>query len=290
MDHPMIVIVGETASGKSSLAIDLAEKFNGQIVNADSWAVYKNFNIGTSKPTKEEQRQIKHYLFDVADPLIGFSAAEFKKLAIKAIAQINKEGRLPILVGGSGLYIDSIIYDYSFMPASEKISRQYYESLSLLELLKICEQLTYDMTDIDVNNKRRVIRLIENNGEKPTSKLQIPNTLILGIKVNTIKHHEIIHQRTLEMLKNGLENEVLNLSREYGWDIEAMKGIGYREFAKYFSKEINLNELIEKIDRDTLKLTKKQRTWFKRNKSIHWLSNREEYVELVTTFLNKYSI
>ncbi|HUY53511.1 MAG TPA: tRNA (adenosine(37)-N6)-dimethylallyltransferase MiaA [Candidatus Dormibacteraeota bacterium] len=289
MKFPIVVIVGETASGKSDLAIDIAKKFNGEIINADSWAVYKNFNIGTAKPQPIDRKGVRHHLIDVANPNEGFSAAEFKKLAQEAIYKINNKGKLPIIVGGTGLYVDSLIYDYSFLPPSSNKSRQYYESLGLDQLKKMCIDLGYDSSRVDLNNKRRVIRFLENQGMYPTSKPLIDNVLIMGIKISPEKLEENIKQRTEKMMAIGLENEVRKLVTKYGWNIEPMKGIGYREFKDYFDKIINRQELIDRINKDTIKLVKKQRTWFKRNKSIQWYSNRFQFVDAITTIMNKFS-
>jgi tRNA dimethylallyltransferase len=288
MDAPLIVIVGETASGKTELAIFLAEKFNGEIINADSWSVYKGFNIGTAKPTERDRKKIRHYLIDIADPMIGFSAAEFKKEAITAIEEISSKRKVPILVGGTGLYIDSVIYDYSFLPPSTWKERVMYESMDLNELQILCAKLGYDLGSIDKNNKRRVIRLLENKGVFPTSKPIRNNTLLLGMHTNPDMLKVRIENRTQKMLNIGLESEVRNLSEKYGWEIEPMKGIGYREFKDFFENKATHNELIKRINLDTLKLVKKQNTWFKRNKSIHWHTNRLEIVDEVTTFMNKF--
>jgi len=289
MKPPLIVIVGATASGKSGLAKFLAKQFNGEIINADSWSVYKDFDIGTAKPSLSERQKIKHHLIDVADPNIGFSAAEFKRLASKAIDKISLNGKVPILVGGTGLYIDSLIYDYSFLPASTKGDRTYYESLTLDELVKKCLALKYDIENIDLRNKRRVIRLLENKGKHPTAKELRDNTLILGIQVSPNMLEANIKERTEKMMDSGLKAEVEFLVAKYGWEIEPMKGIGYREFKDYFEGIINEKQLEDRINSDTIKLVKKQKTWFKRNKSIQWYDNRDKIVDTVTTFLNKFN-
>jgi tRNA dimethylallyltransferase len=289
MNPPIIVIVGETASGKSILALDLAKQFNGEIINADSWAVYRDFDIGTAKPSLADRNRVEHHLIDIADPNKGFSAAEFKRLALKAIDDIDGKGKIPIIVGGTGLYIDSLIYDYSFLPAPSKKDRQGYENLSLDKLIKMCNQLNYNTTNLDLNNKRRVIRLLENKGLRPSSRPLRENTLVLGVKVNPDRLEINIEQRTLKMMTDGLKHEVELLVSKYGWDIEPMKGIGYREFKDYFADKIDEQELIKRINKNTLKLVKKQRTWFKRNKSIQWYSNRDQFVDSVTTFMNKFN-
>lgn len=289
MNPPLIVIVGETASGKSDLALTLAKQFNGEIINADSWSVYRGFDIGTAKLSSLEKKAIKHHLIDVADPNKGFSAAEFKRLTVIALDEIYKKGKIPIIVGGTGLYVDSLIYNYSFLPASSKKDRTFYESQNLDKLIKMCENLHYDTKNLDLGNKRRVIRLLENKGKRPTSQPLRENTLLLGIQIDPKKLEANIQNRTTKMMADGLENEVKILANKYGWEIEPMKGIGYREFRDYFENNISEQELINRINRDTLKLVKKQKTWFKRNKSIQWHSNRDEFVDTVTTFMNKFS-
>lgn len=284
---PLVVIVGETASGKSQLAMELAKKFDGEIICADSWTVYKGFDIGTAKPSAKEQKQIKHHLLDIADPAKGFSAVEFKKHAEKAIEGISKRGKLPILVGGSGLYIDSVLYDYQFLPAGPAKNRDLLNSLDLEQLKKMVKEQNLDSRGIDMRNKRRIIRLIETGGRRPEKSEMRPSTLVTGLKIpsQTLKKH--IENRVDKMLKDGLEQEVLKLSTKYGWQTEPMKGIGYREWQDYFAGGQTLDQTKERIISASNRLAKKQRTWFKRNKSIQWVADKAEAVELVTTFLNK---
>jgi len=287
--EPLIVIVGETATGKSDLAMLLAEKFKGEIINADSWSVYKGFNIGTAKPNKSDQDTIRHHLIDIADPKDGYSAAIFKRQAISAIKEIKYRNKLPILSGGSGLYVDSVLYDYSFLPASPSLLREKYNSMSIELIRQEIVNLNYDTNGIDLNNKRRLIRLLENGGVRPKSRSLRPNTLILGVSVDQQILKNNLEKRVNKMLTAGLENEVRELSEIYGWDIEPMKGIGYREFRNYFQGIQSLDETRAMIIKDSLQLAKKQRTWFKRNNSIQWVSNRSNIVTIVTTFLNKLS-
>lgn len=284
---PLIVIAGATASGKSDLALKIAKQFNGEIISADSWTVYKDFNIGTAKPSLKDQKLIKHHLIDIADPIDGFSAAIFKRLATQAIEDITSRGKIAILVGGTGLYIDSVIYDYSFLPPHNAISREKLNSLTLLELLNTAEKTSLDTTAIDKSNKRRIIRLIENDGRRPTKNSLRDNTLLLGIHYDKLEIETRIRSRVDLMVKTGLEQEVNKLYHQYGWDIEPMKGIGYKEWQEYFKGTIDIDKTKESIYLATKKLVKKQETWFKRNKSIHWVKNKREAVELVTTFLGK---
>lgn len=284
---PLIVIVGETASGKSALALELAEKFGGELICADSWTVYKGFDIGTAKPSSEEQAAVPHHLLDVADPAVGFSAVEFKKLAVNTIRSIIKRGKLPIMVGGTGLYIDSVLFDYQFLPPSDPVLRQELNALSLAEVLARAEVLGLDTTGIDLRNKRRVIRLIENNGARPTKGPLRENTLVLGIKTDREHLRERITARVDAMLAAGLEAEVRALADKYGWEAEPMKGIGYVEWKEYFDGSQTLDETRARIIKATMDLAKRQRTWFKRNVGIQWLNHPSMADEITTTFLNK---
>lgn len=284
---PLVVIVGETASGKSALALELAKQFDGEIICADSWTVYKGFEIGTAKPSAAERAEVPHHLLDIAEPEEGFSAVLFKKLAQKAIADIAGRGKLPILVGGTGLYIDSVIFNYGFLPPSDSRLRTELNNLTLNELLNRAERLGLDTTGIDLRNKRRVIRLIENNGVKPTRQPMRKNTLVIGIETDRQLLNGRITRRVDSMLALGLQTEVAQLAAAYGWKAEPMKGIGYREWQAYFAGSQNLADTRAKIISATAGLAKRQHTWFKRNKSIQWVSDRSYAVELLTTFLNK---
>jgi len=286
-DSPLIVIVGETASGKTALAIDIAQHYNGEIICADSWTVYKGFDVGTAKPTLEEQQSIPHHMLDIADPAAGFSAAVFQRLAKQTITDIHNRGKLPIMAGGTGLYIDSILYDYGFLPASDPERRQVLNDLSLEDLLKRADTMGLDTSSIDVRNKRRVIRLIENNGVLPTKKPLRDNTLVLGIRRSQDELRERIVKRVDAMVEAGLADEVRRLGEQYGWNCEPMKAPAYRAFREYIEGTISVDEAKFRMVQNDLKLAKKQRTWFKRNSSIQWLDNRSEYVDILTTFLNK---
>lgn len=284
---PLVVIVGETASGKSSLAMDLAKRFNGELICADSWTVYEGFDIGTAKPSLEERRQVPHHLINVTTADKGFSAPQFKRLAQDAINDISSRHKLPILVGGTGLYVDSVIYDYSFLPPSSSQLRDELNKMTLEQLNEKARALELPLESIDSRNKRRVIRLIENDGRLPSKSRLRGNTLLLGISLERDELAKRIMSRTDEMINDGLEKEVSCLADKYGWDCEPMKGIGYLEWKDYLSGHDNLDNVRDKIIRSTLDLAKKQRTWFRRNKSIHWIDKQRQAVDLVTTLLNK---
>lgn len=286
---PLLVIVGETASGKTSLAIELARRLNGEIICADSWTVRREVNIGTAKPTIEEQKRVPHHLLDVAGPDEDFTAAVFKKLALESIDEISSRGKLPIMVGGTGLYIDGVIYDFNFLPAGDRDDRELLNNLSIKELLKIIGERGIELGEVDQRNKRRLIRLIETNGAKPTRKQLRPKTLILGITQDAEQRNERIEARTDKMIAAGLEQEVAGLIERYGWDCEALKGVGYAQWRGYFERQKTLDETRLAINKATKDLAKRQRTWFKRNKSIHWIDtpvNVPKTVDIVTTFLS----
>ncbi len=286
-DKPaLIVIVGETASGKSALAMQIADKFNGEIIAADSWTVYTDFDIGTAKPSTVERARIQHHLLDVANPHQGFSAAEYKRLALVAIEDIASRGRLPILVGGTGLYVDSVIFDYSFLPPSAPEKRAELNDLSIDELLAQIEAEGHDTTGIDIRNKRRLIRLIETDGARPSRNKLRPNTLVIGLEVPRDQLRKRIERRVDAMLSAGLEAEVKSLAEKYGWNVEPMKGIGYREFQTYFDGEQTLEKPRERIISASMNLAKRQRTWFKRNHYIQRISQPADAIKLVKTFLN----
>lgn len=284
---PLVVIVGETASGKSALAMELAEQFDGELICADSWTVYKGFDIGTAKPSPADRVRVPHHLLDVADPAEGFSAVLFQRLAKEAIADITARGKLPIMVGGTGLYIDSVLYDYQFLPPSDPKLREELNALSLSELLERAAALELDTVGIDLRNKRRVIRLIENNGQRPSKQALRENTLVLGIKVPRDELQERITGRVDIMLRQGLEDETWQLAERYGWEAEPMKGIGYVEWHEYFAGSLGLAETRQRIIKASMDLAKRQRTWFKRNSGIQWVSDRSKAIEITTTFLNK---
>lgn len=286
---PLLVIVGETASGKSDLALALAQRLNGEIICADSWTVRREVNIGTAKPTLAQQALVPHHLLDVAGPDEDFTAAVFKKLANAAMQDITNRGKLSIMVGGTGLYIDGVVYDYGFLQEGDREARKALNDLSNDQLLQQIRNLGLELGDIDTRNKRRLIRLIETNGARPSRKEMRANTYIIGVKNDSDVLNERIEKRVDTMLADGLEQEVAGLVKRYGWDCEALKGVGYSQWKDYFLGTQDLLGTRAKIIKATKDLAKRQRTWFKRNKSIQWLHapvNLEQIVESITTKLS----
>ncbi|MCA9327100.1 tRNA (adenosine(37)-N6)-dimethylallyltransferase MiaA [Candidatus Saccharibacteria bacterium] len=284
---PLVVIVGETASGKSALAIDLAHRFDGELVCADSSTVYRGFDIGSAKPSNNDRKVVPHHLLDVADPSEGYNAALFKVMAQSAIADIQHRGKLPIIVGGTGLYVDSVLYDYGFLEKAKPPLRARLSAMELPALLLYADELGLDMSGIDTQNPRRVVRHIENRGVLPTRGSLRDNTVVIGLDVPRDELRQRIEHRVDSMLDDSLEAEVRTLAERYGWEVEPMKGIGYREWKPYFAGEVSRADVREEIVRDSMQLAKKQRTWFRRNNSIHWVTDPSNAVEIVTTFLNK---
>lgn len=288
MAAKLIVIVGPTASGKSDLAMKLAKEFNGEIVAADSRTVYRGMDIGTAKPSRQEMLQVPHHLIDIREPGQPLSAAEFKELALESIADITGRGKLPILVGGSGLYIDSVIYDYRFPATANPKLRQELEKLSSEELLDRLESVDPEAAaTVDRHNRRRVIRAIETAGQ-PRAKSQDlrPNTLVLGLAVNKNELQSRIAQRAEFMLSKGLLVEVESLGKKYGWECEAMTGPAYRAFRGVVEGTKTQEQALADFVRGDMALAKKQMTWFKRNPHIVWLEDSHEALDLVSKFLD----
>ncbi len=284
----LIVIVGETASGKSSLALRLAQQYNGEIICADSSTVRSEASIGTAKPSPAERSLVPHHVLDVVSPDEEFSAAMFKDLANKAISDISGRDKLPIMVGGTGLYINGVIYDYGFLPAVSGSDRQELNQLSNAELLQRIQDLGLSPRGIDTKNNRRLIRFIETGGAQPTMQALRTNTLVLGLKTDKDILYERMAVRVDEMLAQGLEQEVAGLAKTYGWDCQALKAVGYSQWKEYFLGEQTRAETRDLIVKATWDLAKRQRTWFKRNKSIQWLITpvkSTDYVDSITTFL-----
>jgi tRNA dimethylallyltransferase len=282
----LLVLAGTTASGKTDLALRIAKEYRGEIISADSWTVYKGFDIGTAKSTTTQQKAVKHHLLDVRRATEGFNAPMFKDLAEKAIEDIQKRGKLPILVGGTGLYIDSVLYDFGFLPSVSPQDREKFNQMSLPELLEIAQLQAIDLTDIDTRNKRRVIRAIEAKGEKPTKKELRPDTLIVGLWPEPDELKQRIEKRVDAMLAAGLEQEVNSLADKYGWELEPMKGIGYREWQQYFAGTHTLEQTRDRIISATNNLAKRQRTWFKRGPDIQWFSSAGQAYDFVHKILS----
>jgi len=270
-DLPLIVIAGPTASGKSGAAIEIAEQYGGEIIAADSRTIFKGMDIGTAKPSKADQARVPHWGLDIVTPGEAFSAADFKAYAVQKIAEIRSRGRLPIMVGGTGLYIDAVIFDYEFGPAADPVLRAKLEEMTLEDLHKYCIQHNITLPEND-KNKRYVIRAIE---LKSTSAKRlnhpIKNCIIVGIATERDVLRERINLRAEQLFDDGVVDEAKTLGDMYGWESEAMTGNIYRLAHAYLDKLITEDELKYRNQNADWQLAKRQLTWLKRNQFIEWL-------------------
>ena len=274
----MIAIVGTTASGKTDLALKLASKYNGEIICADSRTIYRGMDIGTAKPTLAEQAAVPHHLLDVIEPGERLGAAEFKRLAEAAARDVLSRGRLPFLVGGSGMYVDAVLYDYKFPGGSDEKMRQKFEKLndeSLREMLAAEDPEAYGR--VDLMNRRRVIRALETAGQPSSKRIEVrPDILVLGLTMNKEVIQKRIEQRIEKMLSEGFIQEVQTIGERYGWGCTAFEVIGYRAFKDVVFGRKTVAEATADFVSGDMALYKKQLTWFKRNKQIHWLTGDVE--------------
>lgn len=282
---PLIAIVGQTASGKSAIALEIARKYKGEIISADSWTVRQELDIGTAKPSSSDKIVVPHHLIDIVTPCQNFTAAEFQKLAYAAINDVYNQGKVPIIVGGTGLYVDSVLYGFSFAPAGPDNQRDTYNKMTIQELLQEAESKMLETSSIDTRNKRRIIRLLETNGATPARKPLRTNALLLGLKLDKEELHKRIQARVELMLQQGLEQEARALSQKYGWSCEGMKGIGYIEWKPYFEGSQTIEQTRQRIISSTRQLAKRQETWFKRNSDIVWCSDAQEIEAAARRFL-----
>jgi len=289
----LIVILGPTAAGKTSLSIKLAEKFTGEVVSADSRQVYKKMDIGTGKITKKEMRGIKHHLLDVVPPKTKFSVAQYQKKAIEAINKISKKGKLPLLVGGSPFYIYSVVEGWQFPKMkSNPPLRAQLEKKSLEELQKILKKLDIERyKTIETKNKRRLLRAIEIAkalGKVPKLKKNPQfDCLLLGIKHPTEKLAKLIHIRQINQFKQGMIKEVEALKKSgVSWKRLDDFGLEYRWIGRYLQGKISKEEMENKLEIDTIRFSKRQMTWFKRNKKILWIEDQKQAEKLIKEFLN----
>jgi tRNA dimethylallyltransferase len=288
MDKPIIVIVGSTASGKSDLAMLLAANHKGEIIAADSRTIYKGMDIGTAKPSLQEQQQVSHFGLDLITPDRSYSAAEYKDYANQAINTIHKRNHLPIVVGGTGLYVDGLVYDFDFAPPADPALRVKLESLNLDELQVLAEKQGIDPTQVSYTNRRHLSRAIERGGKTSLRKKIPPNVLIMGMKVDKEQLHERIAVRVDKMFTDGLTDEVQNLITGYGKDAPGLLASGYKAIVEHLDGDLTLEQAKEKLISSHKNLAKRQMTWFKRNPDIHWITSREEAEQLISDFLLKF--
>lgn len=290
---PMVVLTGPTAVGKTALSIDLAKKINGAIISADSMQVYKYMDIGSAKITKEEMQGIDHYLIDELMPEDEFNIVQFQKMAKEALDKIYSKGQIPIITGGTGFYIQGLLYDIDFDAQNQNDSiRKELEAFAvekgahqLHELLKDIDPVSYDI--IHENNVKRVIRAIEfyrisgypisEHNQQEKQKESPYNFAYFVLNDDRENLYKRIDKRVDIMVKQGLVEEVRRLHQMgYSKDMVSMQGLGYKEILRSFEGEYSMEEAIDIIKRETRRFAKRQITWFRREKEVIWI-NKNEY-------------
>ncbi|MCR1833178.1 tRNA (adenosine(37)-N6)-dimethylallyltransferase MiaA [Oceanobacillus caeni] len=297
MKNTVISIMGPTAVGKTSLSIEVAKRFNGEIISGDSMQVYKEMNIGTAKIKKTEMENIPHHMIDIREPDEEFSVADFKQHVQYYIEEISNRNKLPILVGGSGLYIQAALYNYHFSNQkrdevlTQKLEKRIEEEgpIPVYNYLKEIDPVQAEK--IHPNNYRRVIRALEiyeTTGKTMTEyqkeqTLESPYHLILiGLEMDRPELYERINHRVDKMLEEGLIQEVKLLIDKGYENCQSMNAIGYKELVPYVRGEISLNEAVETLKRNSRRYAKRQYTWFKNKMNINWydmsdLNNKEKF-------------
>lgn len=295
MKQKLIVVAGPTASGKTRLAIDIAKSVNGEIVNADSMQIYKYMNIGSAKPTLEEQSEAKHHLIDFLEPDEEFSVADYTELAHKIIAEIASRGKIPIMCGGTGLYINSVVNDITFgeIETDYKLREELNElakqhsSQYLLDILKEFDPVSAQR--LHPGNLRRIVRAIEfyrttgipisEHQEMTKQKESRYEPLMLCVKWDREVLYDRINKRVDIMLNDGLLDEVKCLMEMgYTKELNSMKGIGYKEVIDYFEGNMSLEDTVNLIKQSSRRYAKRQLTWFRRDKRIHWLDADKDFL------------
>ena len=291
----IIVIAGPTASGKTSLGIALARKYGGEIISADSRQVYRGMDIGTGKVTRQEQRGIPHHLLDVASPKRTFTAAQYRKQGRRAIASILKHGKVPIVVGGTGFYIDALLGDTPLPDIKPDAAlRKKWERRSAPELFAVLQKKDpRRAAEIDRHNKRRLIRaleIIEATGSPVaprTARTSAYATLFIGLRPDPATLHKKIHDRLMVRLRHGMIAEVRRLHEKKGisWKRLDDLGLEYRFVSRYLRGLMDRNAMTAELERAINRYAKRQMTWFKRNPDMHWITDPAAADRLVKRFL-----
>lgn len=303
MNKPtVIVIAGPTASGKTNLSVELAKRIDGEIISADSMQIYKNMNIGTAKITEEEMQGIKHYMLDIVFPNERYSVSSYKKDAEKCIEEILKKGKTPIICGGTGLYIDSLIYGIEFL--EEEIDETYRNELNKIAETEGLENLYNKAMEIDPeamqkiskNDKKRIIRVLEIYHKTGKTKTQQDiesrkngvkyNYKVFAINMDRELLYDRINKRVDKMIDMNLIDEVRSILQKYKEFPTAMQGLGYKEVVDYLNGTLNKEEMIEKLKIETRRYAKRQITWFKKNKQTHWIDGTNSIEENLNIILN----
>jgi tRNA dimethylallyltransferase len=280
MKKQVIAVVGPTASGKTALSIFLAQKMNGEVISADSMQVYRGMDIGTAKPSLKERMGISHHMLDIVNPDEEYSVALFQKQAKNCIEDILHRGKLPIIVGGTGLYINALTHDLDFTQTPHHPHlRERLNKIPAQQLyMKLCSLDLTTAARIHPNNKKRIIRAIEiikgSQSQRRIYDFDRQNNFydyrIIGLSCERERLYQRINHRTDVMIERGLLQEAENLLQRYGGQLISMQAIGYKEWIPYFAGTVDLKHTIEKIKQNTRRYAKRQLTWFRRDDRIRW--------------------
>lgn len=298
----VIVLVGPTGVGKTSLSIELAKKYNGEIISGDAYQCYKELSIGSAKIKEEEKEGISHYLVDYISYTEDYNVKIFQKKAREYIEEIKQKGKIPIICGGTGLYIKALLYDYVF--EEEKQDEEYLSKLNgmnndnLYELLlevdeKACEK-------IHKNNRKRIIRalMMAHDGTKKSERIEkqkhelLYDAYIIGLTMDRDVLYERINKRVEIMMEDGLLEEIRSIVKdEETFNLQSMQGIGYKEWLGYYTQEETIEEVIAKIQKNSRNFAKRQYTWFKNQLDVHWFDltkqDQSEIFKEVDSFLGE---
>lgn len=284
----VLVITGPTAVGKSDLAVELALQLNGEVISGDSIQVYRGFDIGSGKVTKEEMKGIMHYNLDVLNPKDNYSVALFQRQARSAIDEISAKGKLPILCGGTGLYIKACLYDYEFETDSKELDLTPFEAMTNEQLVEYLNEKDAEaLKTIHPNNRKRLIRacaiastgVTKSAGIASQKKEMIYDVLLLGLTCKREMLYERINLRVRKMQEKGLRQEVENLLHQgVSYEDQSMQGIGYKEWKGYTEGQMSEEEVIEAIQLHSRQFAKRQYTWFNNQFPVKWFDIFEEEV------------
>lgn len=296
----IIAIIGPTASGKTSLSIKIAKRFNGEVISADSRQVYRGMDLGAGKITKREMDGIPHHLLDVASPKRTFTAAHYQRLGNKAIKAVLAKRKLPIIVGGTGFYIDSLLYGYNLPSVKPDFGlRKKLESRSAAELFRQLEKCDPRRAhDIDRHNKRRLVRALEivigtkqpvPSREEAIAKKKSYDILAIGLMPAPQTLKKNIARRLAKRLRGGMIEEVRKLHSRDGISFKRLDGFGleYRYVSRYLLGIITKQEMIGSINKESWQYAKRQMTWFKRDTNIHWMKDSRKTITLAKNFVKK---
>ena len=286
---PILFIVGPTASGKSSLAMELARQLGGEIVCADSQTIRRDLDIGTAKPDKSDQTEIRHHMLDIIEPYDNYSVNQFKTDAVRAIGGIQTRNKMPIIVGGTGLYINSLFFDYNVeqsSPANVKY-KQKLESMSVDELQKIITEKHYKMPK-NKENPRHLIGVIVREGKSNTNTEPIMGARIFGLLPDDETLKNRISERVENMFDDGFVDEVRLLIEKYGRPKAKMDAIGYPIVMRYIDGEISLSQAKQLFETAHWQYVRRQKSWFKTNPHITWLNNSSDGIGIILEEVKSY--